>query len=80
MGWPPAPALFAMQILLVRHAIADVKLDAVIGGILGHTRAQTTQRYAHLAISPLLAAADLVSAEIAAALEGRTGELVKLER
>lgn len=23
MGWPPAPALFAMQILLVRHAIAD---------------------------------------------------------
>jgi integrase len=36
----------------------------LIGGILGHRQASTTQRYAHLADTPLRAAADLISREI----------------
>ena len=69
----------------LRHAFASIAAAGgqglpIIGAILGHAKAQTTQRYAHLAISPLLAAADLVSAEIAAALEGKSGEVVKIGR
>lgn len=40
----------------------------LIGGILGHSQASTTQRYAHLADTPLRAAANVIGSEIAAAL------------
>ena len=40
----------------------------LIGGILGHTQASTTQRYAHLADTPLRAAANVIGCEIAAHL------------
>lgn len=40
----------------------------LIGGILGHRQASTTQRYAHLADTPLRAAADVIGSEIAASL------------
>lgn len=40
----------------------------LIGGILGHTQASTTQRYAHLADKPLRAAANVIGSEIAANL------------
>lgn len=40
----------------------------LIGGILGHTQASTTQRYAHLADTPLRAAANVIGSEIAANL------------
>ncbi len=43
----------------------------IIGALLGHTQAQTTARYAHLANDPLKVAADRIGAEIAAHLEGR---------
>ena len=43
----------------------------IIGGLLGHTQARTTMRYAHLAPSPLHAAADTIAAEIEAALAKR---------
>lgn len=42
----------------------------LIGGILGHSQASTTQRYAHLADSPLRAAANVIGSEIAANLFG----------
>jgi hypothetical protein len=42
----------------------------LIGGILGHRQASTTQRYAHLADGPLRTAADLIGSELAAALAG----------
>lgn len=40
----------------------------LIGGILGHSQASTTLRYAHLADTPLRAAANVIGSEIAANL------------
>ncbi|MDZ4759973.1 MAG: site-specific integrase [Alphaproteobacteria bacterium] len=42
----------------------------LIGGILGHRQASTTQRYAHLADAPLRAAADMISREITHSMAG----------
>ncbi len=39
--------------------------------MLGHKQPVTTARYAHLANDPLRAAADRITSEIAAALDGR---------
>lgn len=60
----------------LRHSLASVGAAAglslpVIGGLLGHTQAQTTKRYAHLAAEPLKHAAELVGARIATAMTGR---------
>ena len=43
----------------------------ILGALLGHKQPITTARYAHLANDPLRAAADRITAEIAAALDGR---------
>jgi hypothetical protein len=48
------------------------------GKLLGHTQVQTTARYAHLAADPVKAAAERVSSNIAALINGRTGEVVQL--
>ena len=55
----------------LRHAFASVAVTGgaslpIIGALLGHSEAKTTQRYAHLANDPLRQAADTVAAEIAA--------------
>lgn len=60
----------------LRHSLASIGAGAglslhLIGGLLGHTQAQTTQRYAHLSADPLKAAAELIGARIAAAMEQR---------
>jgi len=57
----------------LRHSHASVAAAAglglpIIGGLLGHTQAATTQRYAHLADDPLKAAAAEVGRRIAEAL------------
>jgi integrase len=57
----------------LRHTFASVGAGGgiglpLIGGILGHRQASTTQRYAHLADTPLRAAANFIGAEIAASL------------
>ena len=38
----------------------------MLGKLLGHTQAATTARYAHLADSPVIAAAELIDAAFAA--------------
>jgi integrase len=38
----------------------------VIGKLLGHKRAETTSRYAHIAADPLKIAADIIAAQLAA--------------
>jgi integrase len=48
----------------------------VIGALLGHTQAATTQRYAHLADDPLKHATDAIGARIAAAMEGKASAAV----
>lgn len=59
----------------LRHSFASVGAGGglslpVIGALLGHTQAQTTARYAHLAENPLTEAADQIGQEIAAHLNG----------
>ena len=68
----------------LRHSFASVGAGAglslpLIGALLGHSQAQTTQRYAHLAADPLHQAADTIAGHIAAVMEGRElAEVVQL--
>ena len=48
----------------------------LIGRLLGHTQARTTQRYAHLADDPLREAADKIASAITNA--GKSGKVVRL--
>jgi integrase len=48
----------------------------IIGKLLGHTQASTTQRYAHLDADPLRRASEAIGGRIAAALDGRRAEAV----
>jgi integrase len=48
----------------------------IIGKLLGHTQASTTQRYAHLDNDPLRRATELIGDRIAAALDGKESGLV----
>lgn len=60
----------------LRHTHAATAVSAglalpLVGKLLGHAHAATTQRYAHLRDEPVRAAAERVAGEIGAALEGR---------
>ncbi len=50
----------------------------MIGRLLGHTQAVTTQRYAHLAADPIRAANEAIGQRIAAAMKGEGAEVVEL--
>jgi integrase len=63
----------------LRHTFASIGLMggqslAFIAKLLGHTRLQSTQRYAHLSDDPVRAAADSISATIGGALAGKHAE------
>ena len=70
----------------LRHSFASVGAAGglslpMIGALLGHTQAATTQRYAHLADDPLRQANDMIGARIAAAMNpSAEGEVVAMER
>jgi integrase len=60
----------------LRHTNASVGVGAnigipLVGALLGHKVARTTQRYAHLADAPVRAAAETIGSAITAALERR---------
>ncbi|MEO8680670.1 MAG: tyrosine-type recombinase/integrase [Vicinamibacterales bacterium] len=60
----------------LRHSFASVAVSSgqtlpMIGALLGHKEAATTQRYAHLMDDPLRAASDATAATIAAAIAPR---------
>jgi integrase len=62
----------------LRHAFASVAAASgmglpIIGKMLGHTQAATTNRYAHLASDPVKAAAATVAGQIAAAMSAGNG-------
>lgn len=64
----------------LRHSFASVSAAEgdsllVIGRLLGHTNASTTERYAHLADDPIKRAADKTSSRIAAMMAGESGEV-----
>lgn len=59
----------------LRHSFASFGAGGglslpMIGALLGHTQAATTQRYAHLASDPLRQASELIGKRIAAAMDG----------
>jgi integrase len=69
----------------LRHSFASVGAGSgesllIIGRLLGHSQASTTERYAHLADDPMKAAADRISERIAAAMQGSKAEVVALPR
>jgi integrase len=67
----------------LRHTFASVGAGAglslpMIGKLLGHTQAQTTARYAHLAADPIKQAASMVADTIAGAMRGQSAEVIPL--
>ena len=76
----------------LRHTNASIGAAAglglpIIGKLLGHTQASTTQRYAHLDNDPLRKAADRIGSEIARAMgdappskDGDGAEIITLHR
>jgi integrase len=52
----------------------------IIGRLLGHSQAATTDRYVHAQMDPLRLAADRVAARVEAAKGAATAEIVKLPR
>ena len=71
----------------LRHSFASVAASGglslpMIGKLLGHTQAATTQRYAHLAADPLKAANEAIGERIAAAMKGDTNsaEIISLPK
>jgi len=61
-------------------AVADGTSLYLVGKILVHTQAATTQRYAHLQLDPVRAVADRTARKIAGALERKGETVVKLPR
>ena len=59
----------------LRHGFASIAvadgLLYLLGKVLGHAQATTTQLYAHLQLDPVRAVADRTSRKIAGALKGR---------
>lgn len=69
----------------LRHTNASVAASggvplAIVGKLLGHNQATTTQRYAHLADDPVRAAADSVGQRIAAALNGQSASISRFPK
>ena len=80
-----AAGIADLRIHDLRHAFASVGALAgnslyIIGKLLGHADAKTTQRYAHLQNDPLRAVADRISTRIATALSGQTAEVTPLKK
>jgi len=55
-------------------AVADGGSLYLVGKVLGHSQAATTQRYAHLQLDPVRAVADRTARKLAGALQGRGGK------
>jgi integrase len=71
----------------LRHSFASIGAGGglslpIIGRLLGHTQARTTQRYAHLADDPLREAAERIGAVIAGAGQGGRdgGKITSIKR
>jgi integrase len=72
-----AAGLNDLRIHDLRHSFASVAAGLgeglhMIGKLLGHSQAQTTHRYAHLAADPVKAASERVAGAIATMIGGRT--------
>ncbi len=80
-----AARLEGVRIHDLRHSFASVAVSGgaslpMIGHLLGHTQAQTTARYAHLAADPVKAAAEKTAATIEAAMAGAASNVIRIRR
>lgn len=80
-----AAGLSDLRIHDLRHSFASVGAAGgmslpIIGALLGHSQAATTQRYAHLSDDPLQTAAAQISGQVAAAMAGGSGEVLPLRK
>jgi integrase len=71
-----AAGLDGLRIHDLRHSFASIGAGGglglpIIGKLLGHSQAATTQRYAHLADDPMRVAVETIGATISAAMAGR---------
>ena len=78
-----AAGLEGLRLHDLRHSFASVGAGTslglpIIGKLLGHSQPATTARYAHLDADPMRRAADTIGATIVAAMEGKSGNVVKL--
>ncbi len=67
----------------LRHSYASVAVGLgeglpIVGKMLGHSQAATTERYAHLHADPVKAATERVGAAIAGMMKGARGEVIDL--
>jgi integrase len=67
----------------LRHSFASVGVSGgaslpIIGRLLGHSKAATTEKYSHLAADPVRAANEAVGNQIEAMMRGLKGEVVPL--
>ncbi len=74
-----------MRLHDLRHSFASVAIVGglslpIVGKLLGHTQADTTERYAHLADDPLRAAAEAIGERLARSMAGGSSEMVPLSR
>jgi integrase len=80
-----AANLKGLRIHDLRHSFASFGTGAslglpIIGKLLGHSQAATTNRYAHLDADPMRRAVETIGATISAAMEGKRGaEIVPLK-
>jgi integrase len=80
-----ATGLDGVRIHDLRHSFASVGAGAslglpIIGKLLGHSQASTTQRYAHLAADPMRRAVETMGATIEAAMNGGASDVVPMPR
>jgi integrase len=81
-----AAGLNGVRLHDLRHSFASVTVAGnnslfLLGKILGHRKASTTEKYAHLMLDPVRAVADQTARRLAGALKGSEGStLVKLTR
>lgn len=73
------PGMTDVRIHDLRHSFASMGASGglslpMIGKLLGHTQAATTERYAHLAADPVRAANEAIGERIAAVMKGDTDD------
>jgi integrase len=69
----------------LRHSFASFGAQGglslqMIGKLLGHTKASTTEKYSHLAADPIRAANEATGLQIAAILRGSGADIISLKR
>lgn len=68
----------------LRHSFASIGVSGgaslpMIGKLLGHTKASTTQKYSHLAADPVRAVNEAMGSQIAAMMNGQNGNILELQ-